>query len=65
MKDTVKPIIIEVKINGPLVCHGRIIVKGEDGVEVERELVTSFCRCGASANKPYCDGMHRKIEFKS
>jgi CDGSH-type Zn-finger protein len=24
-----------------------------------------MCRCGASANKPQCDGTHRKINFKA
>jgi CDGSH-type Zn-finger protein len=28
-----------------------------------RNSVT-LCRCGASMNKPYCDGMHRTVEFR-
>jgi CDGSH-type Zn-finger protein len=26
--------------------------------------VVSLCRCGASMNKPYCDGSHRSAEFR-
>jgi CDGSH-type Zn-finger protein len=24
----------------------------------------ALCRCGASSNKPFCDGMHRSVNFK-
>ena len=55
---------IEVAINGPLLVHGDVTVKGKDGSEITKSPVTAFCRCGASANKPYCDGSHKKIDFK-
>lgn len=55
---------IEVNKNGPLVFHGNILIKDADGNEVMKNNVTSFCRCGTSRNKPFCDGMHSKIGFK-
>jgi uncharacterized Fe-S cluster protein YjdI len=56
--------IIEVTPNGPLMVYGNIKVKDSDGNETVKNKVTAFCRCGASGNKPYCDGSHRKIDFK-
>jgi uncharacterized Fe-S cluster protein YjdI len=56
--------IVEVMPNGPLLVYGNITVKATDGNEHHRNKVTAFCRCGSSANKPYCDGTHTKIEFK-
>lgn len=32
---------------------------------IETEETIALCRCGASANKPFCDGSHSKIEFSS
>lgn len=55
---------IEVTVNGPLLVHGNVIVRGKDGTEISKSPVTAFCRCGASSNKPYCDGTHKKIDFK-
>jgi len=54
----------EVLENGPLLVHGTIEVKKSNGEIDEKEKVTAFCRCGASENKPYCDGTHRKIDWK-
>ena len=54
---------VEVSANGPLLLKGTCVVKHPDGREEAREKVTAFCRCGASANKPYCDGTHRKVGF--
>jgi len=56
--------LVEVAPNGPLMVYGNIKVKGSDGSEVSKHRVTAFCRCGASENKPYCDGAHKKIDFK-
>lgn len=56
--------VVEVSPNGPLLVYGNISLKDKQGNTVQKHKVTAFCRCGASANKPYCDGSHVKIEFK-
>lgn len=56
--------IAETIPNGPLLIYGNIIVKDKDGNQTQKSKVTAFCRCGASGNKPYCDGSHAKIDFK-
>lgn len=55
---------VEVMKNGPLMVYGNLKVKDKDGNETSKHKVTAFCRCGASSNKPYCDGTHNKINFK-
>lgn len=54
---------VEVLSNGPLLVHGALEVKGTDGQIETKTRTTAFCRCGASAKKPYCDGEHNKINF--
>lgn len=63
-KETITESIVEVMENGPLLVYGNITVKDKDGNETHRNKVTAFCRCGQSANKPYCDGTHTKVGFK-
>jgi len=55
--------IVEIVKNGPMLVYGNITVKDKDGKETKKDKVTAFCRCGASSNKPYCDGTHVKIGF--
>lgn len=55
---------VEVVKNGPLLVHGSLAVKGADGEVEQKDNMTAFCRCGASTNKPYCDGSHKKIDFE-
>ena len=54
---------VEVRPNGPLLIHGTLEVKNASGQMETRSKTTAFCRCGASANKPYCDGQHAKVGF--
>lgn len=55
--------IVEVSHNGPLLVYGNITIKDHEGRETKKNKVTALCRCGASSNKPYCDGTHNKIGF--
>lgn len=54
----------EVIPNGPLMVKGTIALKGKDGNVSTQEKLTAFCRCGASSNKPFCDGSHKEVEFE-
>ncbi|WP_419213514.1 (4Fe-4S)-binding protein [Maribacter sp. X9] len=58
-----RPIPITVFQNGPLKIKGNLEIQLASGEVVTKEGTTGFCRCGASENKPFCDGSHRKIEF--
>jgi iron-binding CDGSH zinc finger protein/divergent 4Fe-4S mono-cluster protein len=55
---------VEVLANGPLLIYGTLRVKDKHGNESVNSKMTAFCRCGASKNKPYCDGSHIKTGFK-
>lgn len=55
---------IEERENGPLVVSGVTEMAGADG-PIETKPVMALCRCGASKNKPFCDGSHNDIGFES
>ncbi|WP_422107457.1 (4Fe-4S)-binding protein [Winogradskyella sp.] len=55
---------VEVLENGPLLVYGTLKVTHKDGTEETKNRTTAFCRCGASQNKPYCDGAHVKEDFR-
>jgi len=58
-----KPAEIQIMKDGPIVVYGKIKLTDNEGEEYKTFSITSFCRCGASCNMPYCDGTHRKIGF--
>jgi CDGSH-type Zn-finger protein len=45
-------------VAGPLWVRGGIEIVGADGVAYEVRNRVTLCRCGASSNKPFCDGSH-------
>ena len=55
---------IKILPNGPLLVSGTIHVTDKDGNVEIRTKNTTFCRCGVSKNKPYCDGEHIRTGFK-
>jgi CDGSH-type Zn-finger protein/uncharacterized Fe-S cluster protein YjdI len=56
---------IDPQANGPLRVRGNLEITSGTGRVVARVTSTYLCRCGGSANKPFCDGTHTKIGFKS
>jgi CDGSH-type Zn-finger protein/uncharacterized Fe-S cluster protein YjdI len=55
-------VTIRARPNGPLMLTGPLTIVGANGRRALTES-TFLCRCGASGNKPYCDGTHRRIGF--
>ena len=51
-------------VSGPLWVRGSIRVESENGVPYEVRNRVALCRCGASANKPFCNGSHASIRFR-
>jgi CDGSH-type Zn-finger protein len=58
---------IRVLPNGPYRITGPVKVTDPQGNEftIDEGRTVSFCRCGDSANKPYCDGTHSRIGFQA
>jgi CDGSH-type Zn-finger protein len=55
---------IKVMKNGPLMIEGKLKITNENGDINETEGKTAaLCRCGQSANKPFCDGSHKELVF--
>lgn len=59
------PLHIDPEPNGPLQISGNMELLAGTGRMVCRITSARLCRCGGSATKPFCDGTHVKIGFKS
>lgn len=52
--------------DGPILVRGDFDVVTTSGERLPRQRKTvALCRCGASAIKPYCDGTHKLIKFRT
>jgi uncharacterized Fe-S cluster protein YjdI/CDGSH-type Zn-finger protein len=56
---------IEVRPNGPLYLRGRVRIAGPGGRLIREDTRVALCRCGHSENKPFCDGSHHRVGFRS
>lgn len=54
---------IEIMEDGPLLVKKLTSLKNSKGENIETQKITALCRCGASSNKPFCDGSHTKVNF--
>jgi CDGSH-type Zn-finger protein/uncharacterized Fe-S cluster protein YjdI len=55
---------VQERPNGPLYVRGNLKIRRQDGT-VREDTRVALCRCGGSANKPFCDGTHRRIGFRT
>ncbi len=54
---------IKVAKNGPLEITGGVLLKDDMESKPQSAEHYTLCRCGASKNKPFCDGSHFEIKF--
>ena len=65
------PTPIKIRLNGPYLVdltQGGIELTDHEGNPIalpEGKTTIALCRCGASVNKPFCDGAHSRIGFNA
>jgi CDGSH-type Zn-finger protein/uncharacterized Fe-S cluster protein YjdI len=59
--ETAPPVnLLRLRENGPYAVNAPLVIAGcDDGFRA------TLCRCGASKNKPYCDGSHHTVNFQA
>lgn len=56
--------VVSVRPDGPLYGTGDLLLLDGERRPLARETRVALCRCGASANKPFCDGRHSEVGFR-
>lgn len=57
---------LTLSLNGSIKVEGPVVLQDHEGNEMPTREGKPFflCRCGASGNKPFCDGSHNRVGFK-
>ena len=61
-------VTIRIRDNGPLLVEGPVTLLDADGNPYPLDPAKpafALCRCGASKNRPFCDGAHNQCGFES
>jgi CDGSH-type Zn-finger protein/uncharacterized Fe-S cluster protein YjdI len=58
-------VAVDPQVDGPLRVRGNLEITSGTGRVVARVASTYLCRCGGSAKKPFCDGTHARLGFRS
>ena len=61
-------VTIRLRDNGPLIVEGPVTIVDSQGNSYQmapNKPAVALCRCGASSNKPFCDGSHKGCGFMS
>jgi len=59
------PVTLTLAENGPILIKGDVEIQNAAGNESVHVSKGALCRCGASQNKPFCDGAHKDIGFEA
>jgi hypothetical protein len=62
--DHSEPASIRIRRNGPYEVTGNISLRAPFWMEGQTRQIYALCRCGASRNKPFCDGSHGRVKFE-
>ncbi|GFR37625.1 hypothetical protein PRECH8_09210 [Insulibacter thermoxylanivorax] len=58
-------VTIKINDNGSIRVTGEVELIDAEGNRFATKPSFSLCRCGHSANKPFCDGAHKSVGFTS
>lgn len=59
------PLTVKPLPDGPLLVKGNLTIHAGSGRPAWQGTEAALCRCGASKDKPFCDGSHRAVGFRS